>query len=116
MIVFHGTWNKMASEENKSPWLPTLLVLTMIQASAFVTVTVSQFRALDDIDDIDVNLEHRLPAILSTPQVNLFDKMVYSMIIFRKTVHMERKDCPVLILRHAYYLYNSQILHMYKSL
>ena len=59
----------MASEENKSPWLPTLLILTVIQASAFVTVTVFQFRALEDIDEIDISLEHRLQTILSTTQV-----------------------------------------------
>ena len=59
----------MASEENKSPWLPTLLILTVIQASAFVTVTVFQFRALEDIDEIDISLEHRLQTIMSTTQV-----------------------------------------------
>ena len=69
MIVFDGSWTKMASEENKSPWLPTLLILTVIQASAFVTVTVFQFRALEDIDEIDISLEHRLQTILSTTQV-----------------------------------------------
>ncbi|XP_052085149.1 acetylcholinesterase collagenic tail peptide-like [Mytilus californianus] len=50
----------MSAEEGKSPWLPTLLILTVIQASAFVSVTVLQFCALDDIEDIDIGLENRI--------------------------------------------------------
>ena len=71
----------MASEENKSPWLPTLLILTVIQASAFVTVTVFQFRALEDIDEIDISLEHRLQTILSTTHVIFTVKIIYCMVV-----------------------------------
>ena len=89
----------MASEENKSPWLPTLLILTVIQASAFVTVTVFQFRALEDIDEIDISLEHRLQTILSTTQVIFTVKIIYCMV-----VHFTGQytwNWFVLILRHT---------------
>ncbi|XP_071138263.1 uncharacterized protein [Mytilus edulis] len=50
----------MSVEEGTSPWLSSLLIFTVLQASAFVSVTVLQFRALDDIEDIDIGLENKI--------------------------------------------------------